>query len=82
MPLTRRTDAELVRDILGGDPLMTTEEVAATFRVDTATINRWAAAGKLAAIKTPGNGEWRFRESVIREALQGGAGDGFVNEGQ
>jgi excisionase family DNA binding protein len=67
-----RSDAELSRDLLNDDPLLTCEEVAELFRVVPPTVARWAAAGRLDGIKSPGNGLWRFRESVVREALNGG----------
>lgn len=59
---------------LNSDPLLTTDEVASLFRVDTATVNRWAAGGRIGGIRTPG-GHRRFRESEIR-ALLGGDDDG------
>jgi excisionase family DNA binding protein len=54
-----------------GDRLMTPGEVAHLFRVDPKTVTRWAAAGKISAIKTPG-GHRRFRESEVRALLDGG----------
>lgn len=65
---------ELVREVLDGDPLLTTAEVADLFRVGTTTVARWAHAGRLPFIRTPGGDEMRFRESVIRTALRGGPG--------
>lgn len=52
------------------DRLMTPSEVAAVFRVDPKTVTRWAAAGRLPHIKTPG-GHCRFRESDVRALLGG-----------
>lgn len=52
------------------DKLLTPGEVAALFRVDPKTVTRWAHSGKLASITTPG-GHKRFRESVVKEFLQG-----------
>jgi excisionase family DNA binding protein len=46
------------------DPLLTPGEVAAMFRVDPKTVTRWAAAGRLESLRTPG-GHRRFRTSVI-----------------
>jgi excisionase family DNA binding protein len=46
------------------DPLMTPGEVAKRFRVDPKTVTRWAAAGRLESIKTPG-GHRRFRKSEV-----------------
>jgi len=54
------------------DRLMTPDEVAALFRVDPKTVSRWAAAGKLPSIRTPG-GQFRFRRAVVRALLTGGA---------
>jgi excisionase family DNA binding protein len=50
------------------DRLLTPGEVATLFRVDPKTVTRWAAAGKIAAIRTPG-GHRRFRESDVRALL-------------
>jgi excisionase family DNA binding protein len=46
--------------------LLTPGEVAALFRVDPKTVTRWAAAGRISSIRTPG-GHRRFRESEVRE---------------
>ncbi len=51
------------------DPLLTRDEVALLFRVDPATVSRWAAAGRLASVRTPG-GHRRYRRSVVREFLR------------
>jgi len=51
--------------------LLTPGEVAALFRVDPKTVTRWAAAGKLGSIRTPG-GHRRFREDEVWELLEGG----------
>jgi excisionase family DNA binding protein len=50
--------------------LLTPGEVAALFRVDPKTVTRWAAAGRIASIRTPG-GHRRFRESLVRSLLAG-----------
>jgi excisionase family DNA binding protein len=42
--------------------------VAALFRVDPKTVTRWAAAGRISSIRTPG-GHRRFRESEVRALL-------------
>lgn len=52
------------------DKLLTPGEVAALFRVDPKTVTRWAAAGRLGSIRTPG-GHRRFRESEVRALLEG-----------
>lgn len=53
------------------EPLLTPAEVAALFCVDPKTVTRWAAAGKLTSIRTPG-GHRRFREAEVRALLAGG----------
>jgi excisionase family DNA binding protein len=60
------------------EPLMTSGEVAAKFRVDAKTVTRWAKAGRLPSIRTPG-GHRRFRESEVRSWLEGGAPDDDAN---
>jgi excisionase family DNA binding protein len=55
-----------------GDRLLTPGEVAALFRVDPKTVTRWAAAGRISSIRTPG-GHRRFRESEVRALLEGEA---------
>lgn len=42
------------------------------FRVDPKTVSRWAKAGRISAIRTPG-GHRRFRTSEVRALLDGGA---------
>ncbi|MGC9668266.1 BldC family transcriptional regulator [Planosporangium sp. 12N6] len=54
------------------DRLLTPGEVAALFRVDPKTVTRWAAAGRISSIRTPG-GHRRFRESEVRALLDGEA---------
>jgi len=48
--------------------LLTPGEVASLFRVDPKTVTRWAAAGRISSIRTPG-GHRRFRESEVRAQL-------------
>lgn len=50
--------------------LMTPGEVAAEFRVDPKTVTRWAAAGRIGSIRTPG-GHRRFRRSEVLALLDG-----------
>jgi hypothetical protein len=72
--MSRFTDAAL-----GGDPLLTAREVAELMRVETSTVNRWAAAGRFpdtpdglpGVIKTLGGREQRIRTSVVRGLLDG-----------
>lgn len=48
--------------------LLTPGEVAALFRVDPKTVTRWASAGRLGSIRTPG-GHRRFRESEVQALI-------------
>jgi excisionase family DNA binding protein len=48
--------------------LLTPGEVALLFRVDPKTVTRWASAGRIGSIRTPG-GHRRFRESEVRDLL-------------
>ena len=48
--------------------LLTPGEVATLFRVDPKTVTRWASAGRIGSIRTPG-GHRRFRESEVRTML-------------
>lgn len=60
----------LAADALDNDPLLTSSEVAALFRVDQKTVSRWVGAGRVPSLLTPG-GHHRFRRSVIDEILSG-----------
>ncbi|RZS44538.1 excisionase family DNA binding protein [Herbihabitans rhizosphaerae] len=51
-----------------GEQLLTPGEVAALFRVDPKTVTRWATAGRIGSIRTPG-GHRRFRESEVKALL-------------
>jgi excisionase family DNA binding protein len=63
-----------------GERLLTPGEVAALFRVDPKTVTRWAAAGRISSIRTPG-GHRRFRESEVKALLAAGEGDlGFAED--
>lgn len=55
------------------DRLLTPAEVASLFRVDPKTVTRWAYAGKISRIRTPG-GHGRFRESAVRAFLEDDGG--------
>ena len=55
----------------GQGRLLTPGEVAQLFRVDPKTVTRWAAAGRISSIRTPG-GHRRFREAEVRALLEGG----------
>jgi excisionase family DNA binding protein len=48
------------------DALMTPAEVAEIFRVDPKTVTRWASAGRVPSIRTPG-GHRRFERQHINE---------------
>jgi excisionase family DNA binding protein len=54
------------------DRLLTPREVAALFRVDPKSVSRWATAGRIGCVRTPG-GHRRFRESEVRALLDGEA---------
>jgi excisionase family DNA binding protein len=49
--------------------LMTPAEVAVLFRVNAKTVTRWAAAGRIDSIRTPG-GHRRFNSVVVAAALE------------
>ena len=49
--------------------MMTPGDVAALFRVDQKTVNRWAKSGKLASIRTLG-GHRRYRSSEVKALLE------------
>lgn len=53
----------------GSERLLSVAEVAALFRVDPKTVTRWAAAGRITGVRTPG-GHRRFRESEVRALLR------------
>jgi excisionase family DNA binding protein len=57
-----------MRDVPAHEDLLTPAEVAAMFRVDPKTVTRWAQAGRVSSIRTPG-GHRRYRESEIRALL-------------
>jgi len=59
--------------------LLTPGEVASLFRVDPKTVTRWAAAGRIGSIRTPG-GHRRFRESEVRALLRGELAEAAVPE--
>ena len=50
------------------DRLLTPGEVALIFRVDPKTVTRWASAGRIGSIRTPG-GHRRFRESEVNNLV-------------
>lgn len=56
------------------DGLLTPAEVAAILYVDPKTVTRWATAGKITAIRTPGGHRRYLRSEIVR--LRHGASDG------
>ena len=58
-------DGELLPEF---EPLLTPSETAAQFHVARTTVTRWAKAGKITAIWTPG-GTRRFRASEVRALI-------------
>ena len=50
------------------DPLLTPSEVARLMRVDPKTVTRWAKAGRVPSLRTPG-GHVRIRRSVVLALL-------------
>lgn len=65
----RPAQVRLVSALLPDDRLLTPGEVAELFVVDPKTVTRWAAAGRIGSIRTPG-GHRRFRESEVRALLE------------
>ncbi len=61
--------------------LLTPGEVAALFRVDPKTVTRWAAAGRISSIRTPG-GHRRFRESEVRTMLASSTSEATLPAGR
>jgi len=61
-------------DTADGERLLTSYQVAVLFRVNPKTVNRWADAGHLEAVRTPG-GHRRFRESAVQALLRDGWND-------
>jgi excisionase family DNA binding protein len=65
-----RISGELVRTPQAAPELMTPGEVAKVFRVDPKTVTRWAHAGRLRSIRTPG-GHVRFFRKEIMDMAEG-----------
>jgi excisionase family DNA binding protein len=66
--------ATVIKHTDGGgeyEPLLTPAEVAARLRVDPKSVTRWAKAGKLSAVRTPG-GHRRYYEAEVLALLNGG----------
>ena len=66
------TEIRLNGSTMPGDAeaLMTPAEVATAFRVDPQTVSRWAKAGKLTSVRTPG-GHRRYRAGEVQALLNG-----------
>ena len=61
-------------DLVPDQRLLTPAEVASLFGVDPRTVTRWAAAGRLTPVRTPG-GHRRYRRSevfALRDRLMAG----------
>lgn len=58
-------------DISQYDSLLTSAEVAQLLRVDPKTVTRWATAGRLSFIRTPG-GHRRYHADEVLALLTGG----------
>ena len=52
--------------------LLTIGDVARKMSVTVATVRNWESAGKITAVRTPGN-QRRFRQSDVDALLSGGA---------
>ncbi len=52
----------------GRERLLTPGEVATLFRVDPKTVTRWASAGRIGSIRTPG-GHRRFHATEVHDLL-------------
>lgn len=69
--LTRRDRVQTTRAAV--PKLFTVEEVAALFGVGTKSVVRWADAGQIGVIRTPG-GHRRFPEAAVRACYEAGGG--------
>ena len=63
------------------EELLVPAEVAALFRVDPKTVTRWAKAGRIPSLKTPG-GHHRFRKDDVEELRQAGLGKSIAQQRQ
>ena len=62
-------------DLIPDERLLTPAEVASLFGVDPRTVTRWASAGRLTPMRTPG-GHRRYKRSevfALRDRLMGHA---------
>lgn len=60
--------------------MLTPQQVAELFAVDPKTVTRWARAGRMRSVQTPG-GHRRFRASDVEELLGHSIG-GMDDEGE
>src|SRR5690606_15711058 len=65
---------ERARPMSTFEDLMTPAEVAAAFRVDPKTVTRWAVAGRLTSVRTPG-GHRRYLRREVEALLLGAVPD-------
>ncbi|XVQ16399.1 BldC family transcriptional regulator (plasmid) [Spirillospora sp. CA-255316] len=63
------TDQAKTANTTGERRLLTPGEVAQMFRVDPKTVSRWAAAGRLSSVRTPG-GHFRLFEDEVLAMVQ------------
>ena len=61
------------------EDLMTPAEVAAAFHVDPKTVTRWAVAGRLRSVRTPG-GHRRYFKAEVEALLLGAVPDAEAAE--
>lgn len=61
--------SRVLGSVTSQDSLLTPGQVAALFHVDPKTVTRWAHAGRLGSLRTPG-GHRRFRESEVMQLLR------------
>jgi excisionase family DNA binding protein len=69
--MTSNPKAHARPSALPGERLLTPIDVAKRLRVNPKTVSRWANAGRLKGIQTPG-GHWRFHEQDVQQLLQDG----------
>jgi excisionase family DNA binding protein len=68
MTVVETADSSSTKPAPAQGGLLTPGEVAALFRVDPKTVTRWALAGRIGSIRTPG-GHRRFHEAEVRALL-------------
>lgn len=67
-PRNRSDGLEEIVVVEKTERLLTPREVALMFRVDPKTVTRWASAGRIRSVRTPG-GHRRFFESDVHGLL-------------